>query len=49
MKHEFSNEAPIVRFAFAVAALLATLFVGGSGTHAYIFEMDRKNWQPSTG
>lgn len=29
MKHEFNNEAPMLRFAFAVAALCATLSVGG--------------------
>ena len=29
MKHEFSNEAPMLRLAFAVAALSATLSIGG--------------------
>jgi hypothetical protein len=28
MKHEFSNRAPLVRLAFAVAALSATVSVG---------------------
>ncbi len=29
MKHEFSNEAPMLRLAFAVAAVSATLSIGG--------------------
>ena len=29
MKHEYSNKAPLVRLAFAVAALSATLSIGG--------------------
>ena len=29
MKHEFSNTAPILRLVFAVAALLASLSIGG--------------------
>jgi hypothetical protein len=29
MKHEFSNKAPLVRLAFAVAALSVTLSIGG--------------------
>lgn len=30
MKHEFSNEAPMLRLACAVAALSVTLIIGGS-------------------
>ena len=29
MKHEFSNETPMLRLAFAVAALSVTLSIGG--------------------
>ena len=29
MKHEFSNTAPILRLVFAVAAVSATLSIGG--------------------
>jgi hypothetical protein len=29
MKHEFSNEAPMLRLAFAVAAVSVTLSIGG--------------------
>lgn len=29
MKHEFSNETPMVRLVFAVAALSVTLSIGG--------------------
>ena len=29
MKHEFSNEAPVLRLACAVAALCITLSIGG--------------------
>ena len=29
MKHKFSNTAPLVRLAFAVAALSVTLSIGG--------------------
>lgn len=29
MKHEFSNETPMLRFVFAIAALSVTLSIGG--------------------
>jgi len=29
MKHEFTNETPVLRLVFAIAALSITLFVGG--------------------